>query len=99
MFNRDNTGTGQMPPIAPVEPTFPALVTYEVMLMTGVWVKVEGHSAQIQDGCLTIHRGIFLDPACQQPGAVPAGFYAAGTWSHCRTDYRGYERKSGLSIN
>jgi hypothetical protein len=86
---------------------FPELQEFEVMMVrydsaqgnVTTWEKVQGHNAQIVDGCLMIFRGIFIDENCTQPSAVPAGFYAPGEWRRCKTDYQGFQRKSELAIH
>lgn len=91
--NPDATSTAQ--PVV----QFPDLITYEVRIDRENWLKVQGHGAQIQDGCLMIMRGIFVDEGCNQPSVVPAGFFAPGEWRQCKTGYTGYQRRSELSIN
>ena len=78
--------------------TFPDLIRYEVLGVDG-WVEVKGHSAQVVDGCLLIHRGVFIDSECMQPSAVPSAFYAQGEWRQCKTDYDGYSLPSEFAID
>jgi hypothetical protein len=89
-------GTVAMP--AQQRPSFPDLIRYEVLGAEG-WVEVKGHSAQVQDGCLLIHRGVFIDADCTQPSAVPSAFYAQGEWRQCKTDYDGYSVPSEFAID
>ena len=99
MFKSPNgNNDGPMQAVPPTNPEFPDMIAYEVHHAGGIEV-VSGHSCQVVDGCLLIHRGVFLDTACQQPGAVPARFYAAGTWQNVRTTYAGYSRRSELALH
>jgi hypothetical protein len=97
MFGRGDSTSATPSQPAPPQIRLPELVTFNVWAC-GESFQIQAHGVQVEGGCLTLLQGVFVDEACTQVLPFPVHVFAPGTWTWCKTDYRGFSRKSDLVL-